>query len=282
MNRWLLPLRLMVLFLSFLALLASLSWYHASDIGFFGIDIQSNFPSLFHLTLLLGGNFLASLIGAKWLAAPRSPWEHRVITALILFLLFDSLTPWWVFFLLGFLTKLLESSLRISGGPVFNPAALGALAVSTLGFLPTWWGTNFGSRLPLFEGGMSIIGIFTLLIAGFIAYRYKKLPLVASGFLFFILSYFLLFQSNPLPIAFEGTLLFFFLVMAAEPKTSPNIFRDQLFYGALIGLLIPLFLHIGFLEAYLGALLLGNLYHRRKALLQYFKKTESPLPITTA
>lgn len=264
----------MVLFLGFFAAAASLSWYRMPDVGTLGFDLGNNLPSLFHIALLFAGNRLAAIILPKLGYPLRSPWEHAIITSLILFLLFDSLTPWWVFLLLGFITRTLENTLRLPSGPFFNPAALGAIVISILGFLPTWWGTNFAPRFPLFEGGMSLAGIFTVFVAGFIAYRYKKLPIVASGLLFFCLSYFFLFESNPVPIAFEGTLLFFFLVMACEPKTSPNQSQDQLIYGGLIGILIPLLLTFGFIEAYLGALLIGNLYHRRQAYIRYFR----PLP----
>jgi Na+-translocating ferredoxin:NAD+ oxidoreductase RnfD subunit len=68
-----------------------------------------------------------------------------------------------------------------------------------------------------------------------------------------------MFQANPLFILVEGTLLFFLLVMAIEPKTSPILPKQQYIFGAVLGLLVVAGLKFGAVEPYAAALLVCNL-----------------------
>lgn len=255
-RHWVLPLRLISIFLGGLSLLAASLWHTGDRVGL-GFAVV-------HFLLLFGSNLGVTTILNKYTSPLHSPWENRFITTSILFLLFDSLTPWWAFIFLGASTRLLESFVRLPSGPVFNPAALGSLLLCTLGVFPTWWGTDFAPRFTLFQIDLSIAFLLTLFIAGFVAYRYRKTPLILAGFSVFALTSFFLTGENPLSLMLNGAFLFFFLVMAIEPKTSPNKIEDQLIYGSIIGASIPILLQIHFLEASLGALLLANVYSRGK------------------
>lgn len=256
MKQHFLPIKLILYTLVVLALGASASW-NLNDPGLW-------FDSLRNFMLLLFSGWLMTVLLEHFHLGSKSRTEHRIITMFILFLLFDSLAPWWVFAALGAVTEGLQRLVRTPTGPLFNPAALGALALSFFGFFPSWWGTNFSPRISLIlPEGISLAFFITLPLAGYVAYKYKKLWIPASATVMFFLAYSLLFRESPLFILLDGTLAFFFLVMAVEPKTSPNTQHEQILYGSIIGLLIPLGLIFHWLEAYLIALLAANLYTKR-------------------
>jgi Na+-translocating ferredoxin:NAD+ oxidoreductase RnfD subunit len=275
MKQWLLPINILIFFLSFLALGACFSWS--------GSDLSSWFIHVRNFTLLVATGFVVRFL-LRTLIDPTIFFrrEHRLITVLILFLLFDPTSPWWVFPLVRLVTELAQYFLRTPGGPVFNPAAFGTILVSFFDILPSWWGVNQPPRFLLAGEEISIFAFFTLFGAGYVAYRYRKLPLCITAFLSFLIFYPLIVGESPLYIAFEGTLLFFLLVMAPEPKTSPVPTKDQIVYGLIVGLLIPLGLFLNFTESFLTALLLGNLYTHRKFLLGLLRLTNEPKQGTVA
>lgn len=251
MKKWLTPIRLLLLLLMLLSVGAIASWKGWDDLETWIIAgrnllLISGASSLIHFALLLTGRI------------KPTRWEHRAITNLILFLLFDPLLPWYAFVLAGGLTELAQRIIRLPTGPIFNPAALGVLLVSFFGFLPGWWGMSFAPRIDVIEWGMSISMLFVLPIAGYIAYRYRKLTLALSATIFFAISYVAVLQYNPLFLLLEGTWAFFLLVMAVEPKTSPIVFSRQVAYGAVIGILSVLGLRYGLFDAFVFALLVGN------------------------
>lgn len=264
MKRLLLPINILIILLLILVLGASFSWSQAD-----GTPLLTHARNL--ASLFLAGLVVRTLIQKFIDPAVSFRLEHRIITALILFLLFDPLLPWWIFPLLGIITETGQYFFRVSSGPIFNPAAFGAIILSLFGYLPAWWGVNFSPKFPLLGVDVSIAALFTLLLAGYVAHRYRKLPITVSALLVFSLSYFLLLEQSPLYIMLEGTLLFFLLVMATEPKTSPIPPREQYVYGALIGLLVSIGIYFHFIEAYVIALLLGNLYTKRQQLPHLFR-----------
>lgn len=259
MKNWLLPINILIIFLTALTLWACFSWS--------GPDPASLLIHLRNLFLIFGSGLAVRFLIRKLIDPTISfRLEHRIITALILFLLFDPLTSWWTFLVLGAITEGAQYFLRGPGGPLFNPAALGVLIVSIFGTLPSWWGTNPLPRVSLLGEPFSLAALFTLLVAGYVVYRYRKLPISLSAFGAFALTYALLYGDSPVYIALEGTLLFFFLVMVPEPKTSPVVPKEQYLYGALVGAGTALGLYFHFIEAYVIALLVGNLYTGRRFL----------------
>ena len=264
MKRLLLPINILIILLSILVLGASFSWSQAD-----GTPLVTHARNL--VSLFLAGLVVRTLIQKFIDPVVSFRLEHRIITALILFLLFDPLLPWWIFPLLGIITEAGQYFFRVLSGPIFNPAAFGAIVLSLFGYLPAWWGVNFSPKFPLLGVDVSIAALFTLLLAGYVAHRYRKLPIAVSALLMFSLSYFLLLEQSPLYIVLEGTLLFFLLVMATEPKTSPIPPREQYLYGALIGLFVSVGIYFHFIEAYVIALLLGNLYTKQQQLPHLFR-----------
>lgn len=259
----LLPIHLLILALAVLTTWSLVLW-NETEFSSWLLSLQNG------LLLFIGGftvRFLAERFGK---GNYNTRTENRIITFLILFLLFDSLNPWWVFLLLGFIAELGQFLFRTPLGPLFNPAAFGALVISLFGFLPSWWGVNPEPRFSLLNVDISIptwiIGFF----AAYVAYRYRKHFVALSGATSFFIIYFLLAGNIAIYLLLEGTLLFFFLVMTCEPKTSPIMPKEQLLFGTLVGTLLAFGLAFHVLEASLIALLIANLFTARKFLNNYF------------
>lgn len=263
MKFWKSPIRTLLALLVILGFLASWSW------GKF--DPNFWLSQVTHLCLLYGGGKITHYILQKFKLTKSTRNEHRLITCLILFLLFDPSISWLGFFLTGVVTELIQRLLRVPTGPLLNPAAAGASIVALFGYYPAWWGVSFAPRLDWFTGGMSIAMLLTLPVAGYVAYRYRKLNIVVVTTLIFIPAYILILQMSPIFVLLEGTLAFFLLVMATEPKTSPVMPNQQLLYGCLLGLLLVMSIKWGWLEPYSMALLvvnlIFNLYKNRKVLI---------------
>jgi len=254
MKRWLTPIRVLLLLLLVLAGLATASWK-----GWF--DWETWLVAGRNMALLsLGSSLVHGLLLVSKRIRPTR-WEHRAITNLILFLLFDPLLVWYAFPLVGALAELAQRLARTKIGPVFNPAALGVLLVSFFGFLPGWWGTSFAPRLDVFAGGMSVSVLLIVPVAGYIAYRYRKLTIALVASAAFGLGYWLLFSRNPTFLLLEGTWAFFVLVMAIEPKTSPVMRSKQIIYGAAVGLGAAIGLRLAVFDAFVAALLVTNGLH---------------------
>lgn len=256
-----LPIHFLIIFLVLLALSAIFAGSGIESAAW--LKYVRNFAALF-----LGG-YALSLIFKKILHTTPSRLEHRIITALILFLLFDAVFPWWVFGILGALTEALQRFVRTSSGPIFNPAALAALIFAVAGYSPGWWGMSFLQSIPLIPGDPKIALLLTVPLAGYVAYRYRKLPIVFSCLASFTLAYPFIFGGAPFLFLAEGAFVFFLLVMAVEPKTSPVAVKDQYVYGALIGLGIPLGMYVGAVDVLLVALLIANLYAARNFFLRH-------------
>ena len=269
MKKPLLPIHILLLILGTLVLWSLTTWNSTHG--------EAWLTALSNLVLLTGAGFgtrfaVRSLIDETY--TPRL--EHRLITVFILFLLFDILTPWWVFIILGIVTELAQYFLRTPMGPIFNPAALGTLLVSLFGYLPSWWGVNPPPRFPLFGIEVSLAAWLTAFGVGYVIYRYRKLAIIWSALGAAAVGYGIFLHTSPAYFLLEGTLLFFVLVMVCEPKTSPVPKRDQIIYGAMVGLLLPLGLSLHFIEASVIALLVGNLFTARTMLLKMLPATKKP------
>ena len=232
------------------------------------VIFSSNALSDFLMHLLHFGLLFGSSLLTRWLVVQTKlanmpalllRWDHRLITSLLLFLLFDPGQPWGVFVLLGVLTEVLERFVRVPTGPLLNPAAFGGLLLALAGFFPDWWGMSFEPRIVVAGAGASVFTWLFLVPAVWVVAKYKKLWLVVGALVSFCVSYMIGFGQLPLGVLVDGTLLFFFLVMLIEPKTSPALKNEQLWFGAAVGSLVVLLLKLAFAEAYLGALLFTEL-----------------------
>lgn len=253
------PLLVLFRFLVILSFLAAFSW----------VDWQLDLPALALIAarfgLLVFGSGAAMQVLKVLKVKPSVRWEHRFISCLILFLLFAPDVVWWAFPVLGVVTEGLQRLIRLPSGPVANPAALGGLVTTLLlqswDVLPTWWGVSFAPRWFIVPEGLSVATLLVLPIAGWIAWKYKKLSTTLALIAVSAVAYVLVFRLSPAFLIFEGTLLFFGLVMTVEPKTSPILPKEQLIFGASVGLLIVALQKIYFVEPYLGALVVINVIY---------------------
>lgn len=276
---WTQPIKVLLVLLSLLTTLALFSW------GDWRINPDEWITALLKFGLLvLGSKITLKVLTSLKFPAPTR-WEHTAITGMILFLLFAPDAPWWGFIVVGAVTEALQRILRLPTGPLANPAAFGTLVAASLfgswGVLPTWWGVSFSPRWDLFglvPEGLSIATLLLLPVAIWVAAKYRKLWTAASLVISTSLMYWLVFALNPTYLLLEGTLLFFALVMAIEPKTSPVLRNEQILFGAGVGVLLVILLKFYFVEAYAGALVAGNvIYNGRRwwALSTFRKSAES-------
>ncbi len=261
------PIQIFVLYLCAMLLLASASW------GSF--DLSFWLGQVWHFFLLAIPGLLANFVFFR--SAIRKPrWEYHFITISILFLLFDPLLPWWSFLFLGIVAELSRRFVRVATGPIFNPAAFAAVALTFFDLYPGWWGVSFAPRLPIEWGGWSIATLFlTLPVLGFVVQSYKKWRISAMGMSVFALFYLVLLRANPFFLLAEGTLLFFFFAMGSEPKTSPILPKQQYLFGGVLGFLMAVALLFFIDEPYCMPLLACNavftLYQNRLLLLRKWK-----------
>lgn len=262
---WSTPIRIILVYLVGMAVWATFNWA-AADMLLWAMLVR-NFGLLFVSSWVV----FSILTKVGWAKPTR--WEHRLISCLILFLLFDSLTPWWVFVALGITTELGQRLIRLPTGPVANPAAFGALVIATMtGFLPTWWATNFG---PRFFELLSTACVITAVVAGYVVFKYRKTTLAVTALVTVAVLSLVVLQISPLFLLLDGTLLFFVLVMAAEPKTSPVLLSQQVGYGLAVGVLTIAGMMLAWPEAFTAALVIANtgfnLYRNRTLLMAKFR-----------
>ncbi len=215
---------------------------------------------LWHLALIFLGSFAVSLVLQKFFKFPPANRENRIITTLILFLLFNPFVASPIFLLIGAAAELTQRLLRTTIGPIFNPAASVAFVFGLAGIHAAWWGSNFAPYLYTASFTVSLTFFLIVPVAGYVAYRYRKFPLLASFLIVFSLMNLLFWERIPVSLFTSSYGTFFLLIMAIEPKTSPNSPRKQIVYGGILGVALPIFTWLGFIDAALMALLLGNLY----------------------
>lgn len=190
-------------------------------------------------------------------------WKNKpqvanlLTTMLILLLLADPQTSWIRMAILGLITALIKTVVRLEHQPLINPAAAGLFASSYFGVLTTWWGVSFAPRLPILN--MSIATLLTIPIGFYLVRLYKKVPTLIGIPVSLMIVYFLQTGRLPLITVFEGTFAFFLLIMATEPKTTPLVDWQEWIYAILLGSLLA-FLFVNRLvgEPYLAALLTMN------------------------
>lgn len=206
--------------------------------------------------LVIGFAGVAALFRAKQLL--KSPFiNNALITLGIIFLLADEFVPVWWLLGVGMVAALSKRLVRWRQQPIFNPAALALWLVSWVGVLATWWGVSFSPRFTDWQISGAVI--VTLPIGLYLTYKYKKLAIAGSVWLSFFVTTALLEQRWPWSVTMEGTLFFLCLLMATEPKTSPNLRSQQFWFGGMIGFLAAALSKVSWLpSSYLTGLLLAN------------------------
>ena len=176
-----------------------------------------------------------------------------LISGLIIALVLAPRQPWYVPLTLGLIAISSKYLLRTARGTLFNPAAF-ALLASTFLFsaLYSWWG-GLLALSPLF--------LPVLLIAGFMVInKVNKFPQVLA----FAAVYFSLFILASLlapvqVIQVFRVALFFVFFMLTEPMTSPETYREQIFFGAIVAAVSFIsFFAVSTLTFLLVGLIIGN------------------------
>ena len=208
---------------------------------------------------VLGAAGMELILVRLWQDAWRFP-SSALLTGLIAGLVLSAQGPAWTAFVAGMLATDAKHLLRLGRTHIFNPAAVGLLAVYVLfGSGQSWWGALSDLPLPL---------ILLLAVAGYIvAERANKVPAALSFAGVYVVLFTLAgFLGDPTQVSdifrapFPQMALFFALFMVSDPPTSPVTFVDQAWFGALVAAVAYLvYLHTHGLYYLLVAVLAGNL-----------------------
>lgn len=140
---------------------------------------------------------------------------------------------------------------------IFNPAAIGALIVSTTGLLPVIWWIATPILLPI----VSLIGLLIIrkvrLGWFFVIFTASSLivMLLAAGLRGNALGTTLIMAFTSWPLVFFGS------IMITEPLTMPGRHYERTLFAILVGSIFASQLHIGPLDSSPQlALAIGNLY----------------------
>jgi Na+-translocating ferredoxin:NAD+ oxidoreductase RnfD subunit len=213
---------------------------------------------------LAGAMIAAALVDAPILRLREEEWvfpDGAILTGWIVALILSPHEPWYVVAVTAVVGVVSKYAARVGNANVFNPAALALVATFyVFDTAQSWWGA-----LP----EITPVALVALFATGvFITQRVNKLPAVLA----FLGSYYLLFTLT----AFLGdprrvaelyrapdlhAALFFAFFMVTDPPTSPPKQRDQLVFGAIVGLASYAFFElIGAAYFLLAGLLVGNVW----------------------
>lgn len=195
-----------------------------------------------------------------------------LVTGSIVGLLAAPNLAWYVPVIVGIIAMFSKNFIRFSNRHVFNPAAFGLLAGSIIfNQSISWWAVSFQQFFP--RSGISlheIIPFLILLSPALISIIRMKRYRITLSFLaiYILLNQFLNPKSSILNLATDPTVLFFSIVMLAEPLTSPNNHSKQILFGIFVAFL-SIFVSFPIINSQLSALslvdplvfslLLGNL-----------------------
>jgi len=213
---------------------------------------------------LAGAMIAAAIVDAPILRFREHEWvfpDGAMLTGWIVALILSPYQPWYVAAVTAVVGVVSKYAARAGNANVFNPAALALVATFyVFNSGQSWWGA-----LP----DITPIALTVVFATGlFITRRVNKLPAVLA----FLGSYYLLFTIT----AFVGdprgvaelyrapdlhAALFFAFFMVTDPPTSPPKQRDQLVFGAIVGVASYAFFELVH-SAYflLAGLLVGNVW----------------------
>lgn len=172
-------------------------------------------------------------LGEVWQAAINT--ESSLITALILFFILPPATDWRraaAIGLAGLLAMASKYMLALHRKHIFNPAAIGAVLVGLLGVLHATWWVGTPVLLPL----TAVLGLL-------IVRKVRRMQMFASFAVAALLVMMLRdhVSTTVLSQAFTSwPLVFMGTIMLTEPSTSPPRHRQQMLYGAFVGVIFTL------------------------------------------
>lgn len=166
-----------------------------------------------------------------------------LVTGAIIGLIVNPNLPWYHIAMIAAIAVASKQFLRSNNGHIFNPAAAGLVFGGILLQQPvSWWAVSFQN---IFEGKPFAIVSFLILLAPLTisALRLGRYLSIIS----FLISYILLSRlasvqttwslEQLLITLLDPTLLFFAIVMLAEPRTSPVERKRQVFYGVCVAII---------------------------------------------
>jgi Na+-translocating ferredoxin:NAD+ oxidoreductase RnfD subunit len=210
----------------------------------------------------------AGLFDMVVLRLRHTRWQFpsgAVLTAMIAGMVLSVQTPWYVIPAASLAGVAAKYAFRTRGANVFNPAALGIVALVPA-FHPgqNWWGA-LPDVSPLAQLALPASGIF-------IARRVNKLALVVA----FLGFYFALFTAaafvrDPAWVSeifrapdLQAALYFTFFILT-DPPTSPIAPRDQIVFGGIVALVsFAIFESTGAVYYLLAGVLVANVWEARR------------------
>lgn len=159
--------------------------------------------------------------------------------------------------------------MRYQDKPIFNPAVLALLWLAVLSqfvpiaFVPdiftAWHGVNY--QVSVFGNTLPAATVISFLLAFILTCRMNKYGYALGFFLSLLIGgYFVMDPESIKALLLDGTIYFFFWVMASEPKTSPSG-QYQWFFWALLGIILLLVLKYHIPGDYISALATINLLY---------------------
>ena len=148
--------------------------------------------------------------------------------------------------------------IKIKGRHIFNPATLGLLASLSLFRLGDEWWAASGFNLA----GFAFPVTFLLIIANYKAGKLKvSIPFLVVTSVLYAATQFIKvpFTAYGLLTFFTSLPFYFAFIMLSEPKTSPNVRREQIVFGVALAVVVFALdsQHVRF--PFFIALLAGNL-----------------------
>lgn len=217
-----------------------------------------------------GTMVLSAVLAAVALDVPLTRWRRgrvlfpsgAAITGLLVAGVLSLREPWYVGAVAAAVAILSKHLLRVRSVNVFNPAAVGLVAV----FYGFESGQNWWAALPLIVPAAA----WPLLLGPgiFVAARVNRLPLATA----FLAVYFAVFSAatfvvSPSEVAEVFVppdllaVLFFGAFMITDPPTSPTPVLPQIAFGAVVACAsAAIFLGVGAAHYLLSGLLVGNLF----------------------
>jgi enediyne biosynthesis protein E5 len=213
---------------------------------------------------LLSAVVAAGLLDAVILRSRQPKWHFpsgAVLTALIVAMVLSAQTPWYVPTATAVVAVLSKYVFRSRAGNLFNPAALGIVALFPVFHAGQgWWGA-LPEVAPIAQAALLLTGVF-------IADRVNKVPaLVAFLGAYFLLFTIAAFAGDPARVAevfrtpdLQAVLFFAFFILT-DPPTSPVTYRDQIVFAVIVAVVsFAIFESTGAVYYLLAGVLAGNVW----------------------
>lgn len=159
----------------------------------------------------------------------------------------------------------IRALIRMKGLPVLNPAAGGILLVTLLAYsglitapFASWWGANYG--VSALGYSLPVGTVISAALAVLVIFRIKKWFYALAFFIPFVLGFGMLNGWDTLiSTLLDGTIYFFFGVMACDPKTAPATRPHQLITGVALAVFTLVCLRYNVPGGYVAAIVLANI-----------------------